>query len=230
MAWAILGGLILALVVAPSAWVRHILARYARPADRYVDEGTGAELAMHLIQRLQLPDVTVESTRLGDHYDPEARAVRLSDANFHGTSLTAITIAAHEVGHAIQHARGERAFHLRYRLARMVQKTERVAGVLMIALPLIGALARVPVFGGGALILTVVGTALLATLVHLVTLPVEFDASFGKALPLLRDGRYLKGNDLFHARRILRAAALTYVAGSLLGLLNFWRLLRLARR
>lgn len=221
---------LLVLIVAPSVWVQQVLRKYAQPADRYVDRGTGAELARHLIARLDLTDVKVEPTESGDHYDPEARAVRLSREHFHGTSLTAITIAAHEVGHAVQHARGERLFALRYQLARAIRQVERVAGVLLVALPLLGALARAPMIGGLSLLGVVVGTAVLGTLVHLVTLPVEFDASFGKALPILQEGRYLKGNDLIHARRILRAAALTYVAGSLLGLLNFWRLLRLMRR
>ena len=80
---------------------------------RYADDldgmpGTGGELAQHLIKELELDGVAVEVTALGDHYDPTDRKVRLSEANHQGRSLTAIAIAAHEVGHAIQHDRGDK--------------------------------------------------------------------------------------------------------------------------
>ena len=229
MAWLILGALGVALVVGPSLWVQRVLHKYSRPLDRYADRGTAAELAEHLITSLELGDVRVEPTETGDHYDPDARAVRLARKHFDACSLTAITIAAHEVGHAMQHARGERMFRLRQRLARTVMQTQRLSGGLIFLMPVVAGVTRQPALAS-LLLVAVVGTALLGTLVHLVTLPVEFDASFGKALPVLERGRYLKSNDHVHARRILRAAALTYVAGSLLGLVNFWRWLRLLRR
>ena len=81
-----------------------------------------------------------------------------------------------------------------------------------------------------ALFLVVVLSMLVNTLVHFVTLPVEFDASFGRALPILREGQYINKNDYRAARRILTACALTYLASSLSGLLNFWRWLKLLRR
>jgi Zn-dependent membrane protease YugP len=229
MIWLLALALLLAVLLGPGLWVRHVLRKYAEPVDRYAACGTGAELARHLLDRLQLGAVKVELTAQGDHYDPVTRSVRLSAAHHDGASLTAVTVAAHEVGHAIQHARGERLFLARQRLALLAMSAQRLAGVLLIATPVIAAVLRAPQAGALCLLLAV-GAAALMTLVHLLTLPVEFDASFGKALPLLAAGNYLHGTDLPHARRILAAAALTYVAGSLSSLLNLARWLAVLRR
>jgi len=223
--------IIIALIVAtvvfgPGIWVRRVLERYAEPADRY--KGSGAQLAQHLLNKNGLSEVSVEKTADGDHYDPEAKAVRLTEDKFDGHSLTAITVAAHEVGHAIQDHEGYAPLRIRGRLVRATRGLERLgAGVLLVS-PFIGALTRAPglgilMFGAGFLTL---GTS---TLVHFATLPTEFDASFSRALPMLDKYGILKTVDRPHARRILRAAALTYVSASLMSLLNiarWWALLR----
>lgn len=229
MVWVIVGLILLGAVVAPGFWVRHVLGKYSEPTDRYRAQGTGAALARHLLDRFELGDIGVEETELGDHYDPQARKVRLSPDNYHGCSLTAVTVAAHEVGHAIQHARGEVLFGYRQRLVRAAMKGERIGSFLIVAAPLFVLVTKFPA-GGLLLLLMAVGTMALGTLVHLVTLPVEIDASFNKALPILKDGDYLHAGDLPHARRILKAAALTYVAGSLASLLNLGRWLVILRR
>ncbi len=229
MLWLIIGLLLLVAVVGPGLWVRRVLQKYSQPADRYREQGTGAALARHLLDRFDLSDVGVEATEMGDHYDPQARKVRLSPDNFGGHSLTAVTVATHEVGHAIQHARGEALFDYRQRLVRVAMGGERVGGVLLLAAPIIVLLTRLPQ-AGLLMLLLAVGTMALGTLVHLVTLPVELDASFNKALPILENGNYLRSGDLPHARKILRAAALTYVAGSLASLLNLGRWLVILRR
>ena len=217
---------VIAVVFGPGIWVQRVLKRYAQPADRY--KGSGAQLARHLLNRNGLSEVSVEKTTDGDHYDPEAKAVRLTEDKFDGHSLTAITVAAHEVGHAIQDHEGYAPLRIRGRLVRATRGLERVgAGVLIIS-PFIGALTRAPglsilMFGAGFLTL---GTS---TLVHFATLPTEFDASFSRALPMLDKYGILKTVDRPHARRILRAAALTYVSASLMSLLNiarWWALLR----
>lgn len=217
---------IAALVFGPGLWVKRVLQRYSAPADRY--SGTGAQLARHLLDKNGLSNVAVEKTQQGDHYDPEDKAVRLSDDKFDGRSLTAITVAAHEVGHAIQDHEGYAPLRIRSRLVRASRNVERLgAGVLLVS-PFVGALTRAPglgilMFVGGLLTL---GTS---TLIHLATLPTEFDASFGRALPMLDKHRILKSVDRPHARRLLRAAALTYVAASLMSLLNiarWWAILR----
>lgn len=218
--------LLFALIFGPGLWVRRVLDRYSQPADRYA--GTGAQLARHLLNKHGLESVSVETTTDGDHYDPEKKAVRLTEDKYHGRSLTAITVAAHEVGHAIQDHEGYAPLRLRSRLVKATRNLERLgAGVLMLS-PFVGAFTRMPglsllVFAAGLMTL---GTS---TLVHFATLPTEFDASFSRALPMLDKHRILKTPDRPHARRLLRAAALTYVSASLMSLLNiarWWALLR----
>ena len=217
---------VLVLVFGPGIWVRRVLEKYSLPADRYA--GTGAQLARHLLNKHGLESVAVEMTKQGDHYDPEDKAVRLTEDKYHGRSLTAITVAAHEVGHAIQDNEGYRPLRLRSQLVKATRNLERVgAGVLMVS-PFIGALTRAP---GLSLIMFAAGFATLgtSTLVHFATLPTEFDASFSRALPMLDRYKILKNPDRPHARRLLRAAALTYVSASLMSLLNiarWWALLR----
>jgi hypothetical protein len=175
-----------------------------------------------------MPEVSVEQSDNGDHYDPSAKAVRLAPDRFHGRSLTAIAVAAHEVGHAIQDQAGYRPLRLRHQLVNSFRNVERLGAGILVISPFIGAITRVPMLGifmflGGLMSL---GTS---TLVHLVTLPTEFDASFGRALPMLDKLGILKAADRPHARRLLRAAAFTYVAASLMSLLNiarWWAILR----
>lgn len=229
MIWLIFTLVLLAGIILPGVWVKQVLKKYSEPVDRYRNEGSGAELARHLLDRFELSDVKVEETEKGDHYDPEARAVRLSPDNFSGHSLTAITVAAHEVGHAIQDARNEALFNTRQRLVRVAVKGERVGSTLLLITPIVLLVTRMPL-ASFLVLLIAVGSMGLATLVHLVTLPVEFDASFNKALPVLEEGHYLHEGDLPHARKILKAAALTYVAGSLASLLNLGRWIAVLRR
>lgn len=226
MAFIIGAALILGLIFLPGLWVQRVLTRYSEPADRY--PGTGAELARHLLDQHELKAVRVEKTEAGDHYDPQDKAVRLTPDKFDGRSLTAITVAAHEVGHALQDRENYAPLRLRSYLVRIAGPMQKVgAGVLMVS-PFIGALTRVPQLG----ILMFVGgflTLATTTLVHFATLPTEFDASFGRALPILDRQGILKPVDRPHARRLLTAAALTYVSASLMSLLNiarWWAILR----
>jgi len=226
MHWLILIFVLLGLVFGPGLWVKQVMERYRKPQDRY--DGTGAELARHLLDQSGLHAVSVEETQKGDHYDPQEKAVRLVAGNFNGRSLTAVTVAAHEVGHALQDAEGFAALRARTRLVKLSRFTERLgAGILMTA-PVIGMITRAPsitalmILGG----LMSLGASVL---VHLVTLPTELDASFNRAMPLLEKGNYLYEVDQPHARKLLKAAAMTYVASSLMSLLNmarWWALLR----
>ncbi len=226
MHWVFLALMIVAVVFGPGLWVQRVMARYSEPEDRY--QGTGGELARHLLNRSDLNEVRVEETEKGDHYDPLEKVVRLTADKFHGRSLTAITVAAHEVGHALQDAQGYGPLKARTRLVGLTQHAQRFGAGILIAAPVIGILTRAPSLTG----LMMLGGFLSlgsATLVHLVTLPTELDASFKRALPLLEKGDYLHEVDLPHARRLLKAAALTYVSASLMSLLNiarWWALLR----
>ncbi|WCE32292.1 zinc metallopeptidase [Vibrio sp. SCSIO 43137] len=229
MFWIVLLLIIALCVFLPSLWVKHVMEKYRQPADRYREQGSGAELARHLLDRFGLDDVGVEETSVGDHYDPVAKAVRLTPDNYSGYSLTAVTVAAHEVGHAIQDSRSDALFLTRQKLVKAAVVGERIAGMMLVAAPIVLMLTRLPQAGALMIVIGVVSIA-LGTLVHLVTLPVEFDASYGKALPMLKEGGYLHDGDLKHAEKILKAAALTYVAASLTSLLNLGRWIAVLRR
>jgi len=217
---------IVALVFLPGLWVRRVLEKYSEPADRY--SGTGADLARHLLDKNGLNAVKVEETPDGDHYDPQDKVVRLTPDKFTGRSLTAITVAAHEVGHAIQDSEGYRPLKMRSKLIKATQKVEKIgAGILMVS-PFIGMITRAPGLG---ILMFVAGLFTLgtSTLVHFVTLPTEIDASFVRALPMLEKNNILHKADRPHARKLLSAAAFTYVSASLMSLLNiarWWTILR----
>ena len=219
--------LILVVVFGPQLWARATFRRYAKEREDF--PGTGGELARHLIERFKLEGVEVEECPSGgDHYDPRDRRVRLSPEHLDGKSLTAVAVAAHEVGHALQHAEGYRPLKARETLVKLAQFNERAGALIMLALPVITLLTRAPSAG---LVMAVAGFLSLgsAVLVHLITLPVEWDASFRRALPILEAG-YLPPAELRAARRVLTAAALTYLAASLAGLLNLARWIALLRR
>ena len=219
--------ILLALILGPQWWAQYTFRRYAGVLPRI--PGTGGELARHLLDRFEMSGVAVEKTEKGDHYDPEARVVRLSPDNHDHNSLTAVAVAAHEVGHAIQHQRNESKLALRTRLVKLAQTTQQIGAGAMFLLPVAMLITRAPSAG---LLMGAIGLGSMAsaTLVHLVTLPVEIDASFGKALPILRAGNYIQTEDEVAVRRVLRAAAFTYVAGSLASLLNLARWLAFLRR
>ena len=219
--------LIIALLFGPQWWAQYTFRRYAKSLDRL--QGTGGELARHLLDRFEMSHVKVEKTEPGsDHYDPTDLAVRLSPNNFDDKSLTAIAVAAHEVGHAIQHHRKEPLLAWRGRLAIFANAVQKFGVTAMMIMPIVTVLTRAPALGG-FLFIVGIGSMFMATLVHLITLPVETDASFNKALPILESG-YIEAEDIPKVRRILRAAALKYLAGSLSSLLNLWRWIAILRR
>ncbi len=221
--------LLVALIYGPGLWARYVLARYHRPRRDF--PGTGGEFARHLLDRLDLREVKVEVAPpgMGDHYDPEAKAVRLGQGYFEGRSLTSVVVAAHEVGHALQDKQAYRPLHARKRLVVSAQTLEKIGAGMLFAIPLVAALLRLPAAG---ILMFFAALASLGSpvVVHALTLPVEWDASFRRALPLLRAGGYLPEKDYPAARRILTACALTYLAASLSSLLNLWRWLRILRR
>lgn len=215
----------LTLVFGPSWWIRHVLKVHG--VERPDLPGTGGEFARHLLDEAKLSGVKVEVTHEGDHYDPDTRAVRLLRNHHDGRSVAAVAVAAHEVSHAIQHARGERAFALRMDLVRNLVWIDRLAMATLVLIPVVFILVKSPVL---AILQVGAAVALLGirVAVHVVTLPVEFDASFGKALPVLEGRRYLSERDMPAARSVLRAAAYTYVAAALATLLSFVRWFRIA--
>ncbi|MEN3375276.1 MAG: uncharacterized protein V7604_631 [Hyphomicrobiales bacterium] len=216
--------LVLAIVFGPQLWIRRVLVQHG--GERPDFPGTGAELARHLLDEAGLQAVPVEQTDKGDHYDPQSRTVRLLPQHHAGRSVAAVAIAAHEVSHAVQHARGEPSFARRVALIGRLIWIERIAGGMLLLAPIVFMLVKSPIL----LALEIMaGIALLGVrvVVHAVTLPVEFDASFGKALPVLERGRYLSDADMPAARSVLRAAAWTYVAAALMTLLDVARWFRI---
>lgn len=224
----ILVALLLLLLFGPNYWAQHTFRRFSKPRDDI--PGNGAQFARHLLDKLEMSHVKVEETREnGDHYDPRDKAVRLSPKNYSDKSLTAITVAAHEVGHAIQDHQNDRMHHLRGRLVGIANVVQQIGAGILVVLPFAALITRSPVIGV-LFFLAGMATMGISSIVHLVTLPVELDASFNKALPILFKGNYIDEKDRPAARKILRAAALTYVAASLASLLNLARWIAILRR
>ncbi len=214
-----------ALIFGPQFWINWTLRKYG--VQRNDMPGTGGELARHLLDDAGLQDVKVEvTTDRGDHYSPEEKTVRLSETHFKGKSITAVAVAAHEVAHAVQHRDGYGPLLWRQRLVKKTIIVERIGGIVLMATPLVFAIVRSPVV---LMLELAVAVGILAStiVVHLVTLPTEFDASFKKALPVLTS--YLPPEEMPGARSVLKAAAFTYVASALVSLLNVARWFRIFR-
>ncbi|CAB5081404.1 hypothetical protein D3OALGA1CA_1321 [Olavius algarvensis associated proteobacterium Delta 3] len=214
------------VVYGPHLWARHVLRRYNQ---REYFSGNGMDLARLVLERLDMADVTVEETAIGDHYDPQSKRIRLTSTNCGRRTLTAAVVAVHEVGHAVQDHTRYPPLRTRTRLVGTAAKLERIGAAIMMGVPVIAMLTRVPA-AGALMFLGGLATLCIPLVVHLLTLPTEFDASFKRALPILDTGNYIPKEDLPAARKILTACALTYVVNALIGLLNVWRWIRILRR
>ena len=140
----IIGALIvLALIFGPSLWVKFVMNRYSSQLPEV--SGTGGELAKHLIERFSLKDVKVEITEQGDHYDPIEKKVRLMREHYESKSLTAIAIAAHEVGHAIQDQQGDKRLATRTKMIPIANKVARWSVAIISLSPIIGIIMRHPI-------------------------------------------------------------------------------------
>jgi len=179
---------------------------------------TGGQVARMLLDRNDLRDIPIEMAggQLGDHYDPTKRVLRLSGEVYQGSSVASISVAAHEVGHAIQHSNGYMPLSLRNLVFPVARFGSSAAwGFIMIGL-------LIPNLGG----LMDIGILLFGTAVafQLITLPVEFNAS-RRALALLDDNGFIADEEKKGARNVLQAAALTYVAAMASGLAQLTRLI-----
>ena len=220
--------IVLAIIFGPTLWVKFVMNRYSSQLPEI--SGTGGELAKHLIERFSLKDVKVEITELGDHYDPIEKKVRLMRQHYESKSLTAIAIAAHEDGHAIQDQQGDKRLATRTKMIPIANKVARMSVAIISLSPLIGIIMRHPMPFSVLLFLGLSGF-FARMLIHAVTLPIEFDASFSKALPILKEGNYISQSSEKAVSRVLNAAALTYVSAALADILNLGRwLVILSRR
>jgi Zn-dependent membrane protease YugP len=184
---------------------------------------TGAEVAETILQRMGVTHVRVEPVagQLTDHYDPSAKAVRLSEGIYGSDSLAAAAVAAHECGHVLQDVKGYKPMNLR---AALVPAANLGAGFGP-TLVMLGLFLGV---GGGFLINVGIALFTASILFHVVTLPVEFDAS-SRALRLINELGILQGEENRAARKVLGAAAFTYVATALYSVLQLLYFLSLSR-
>ncbi len=182
---------------------------------------SGAQVAELILRQNGIRDVQVEMSQgtLSDHYDPRVKKVRLSPENYRGNSLAALAVAAHEVGHAIQHHQSYVPLQLRHTILPVTS----IASWAAFPLFLIGLFLNTP-------LLMDLGIIFFAAVVvfHMVTLPVEFNAS-SRALVQLEKGGLLMSQEIDGAKKVLNAAALTYVAAAAMALLELVRLLILRR-
>ena len=220
--------LVAAIILLPGVWVKMTIKKYSSELPGL--PGTGGQFAAHLLQKFNINDVSVEQgVANGDHYSPQEKKIRLSPDIFNGKSISAVAIAAHEVGHAIQYQRKESIVLLREKLTPVVMVTEKLAMGLVAISPLLIIIFKVPQLGLLAILASLI-TLGLSVLFQFIILPREWDASFNKALPIIKQGAYLNDDELPAARKILRAAAMTYVAATLSSILSVWRWLLFIRR
>lgn len=227
MTIVLLIGAILILTLAPRWWVNKVFAENG--IDRPDFPGSGGQLASHLVHRLNVPDALVMIAEQPSHFNPEKKTIILSPEYYNGKSLTAIAVAAHEVGHLIQNEQRNPWLYLRTRLVKLAQTTDRAGLIMIFLVPVASALTRSPMVAT-LMLAAGVFSMLVNVIVQLVTLPMEYDASFNKALPLLIDGGYVSETDKAELERILKAAAFTYLASALSGLVNLARLRQILRR
>ena len=166
---------------------------------------SGAETARRILREQGIYDVAVEETSgsLSDHYDPRTKVVRLSSDNFHGHHLAGLAVAAQEVGHAIQHAQGYLPLNVRHAILPVANLGSSLGFPLIMAGMIFGATGLIDIgilFFAGAVVF------------QIATLPVEFNAS-SRAMAILSQG-YLAGDEVSSAKRVLNAAAMTYVAAA----------------
>lgn len=206
------------LILGPRAWVNHLLKKHDKnELDLPV---TAGKFAREVLDRQGLQRVRVESTDIGDHYDQQAKAVRLARSRFDRKSLTALTTTAHEVAHALQDASDYPPFVWRTHLAKVAQVAGQLGVVMLVTVPMLSMTSHrpFPFRTVGTAVFGIMGTGLVA---QLAALPSELDASFNRAIPLLRES-HVGPDKIKDARIILVACSMTYVAASMISLLNFW--------
>lgn len=211
------------ICLAASSRVKSTFAKYSKVnSARRI---TGQETAERILRSQGLNDVLVRHVNgdLTDHYDPRTRTVNLSDATYSATSVAAVGVAAHECGHAIQHAKAYAPLTMRSALVPVANFGSMAAWPLII----------IGLFFGGESSLFLINLGILAfslsVLFQLVTLPVEFNAS-SRAIRILQDTGILGVDEMKGTKKVLQAAALTYVASAAASLLQLLRLVMIANR
>lgn len=198
----------------PSIWVSYVLKKNNEilPDMPF----TGKELGLKLLKENKLDNVLIEPIKQVDHYNPLEKKVRISEEKLNKKSITSIAVVAHEIGHAIQDKENYKPLLLRQKLIEKTIIFQRVGSfLLIIGLPSIFAITKSPFITFLAAIL-IMGCLSTNVVIHLITLPVEFDASFKRALPILQ--KYVPNENMRQCRSVLRAAAFTYLAQSIVSI------------
>ncbi len=198
----------------PSLWVNYILKKYNKilPDMPF----TGKELGNKILEEQKLNNVSINPIRQLDHYNPIDKKIHISDDKLNKKSITSIAVVAHEIGHAIQDKENYKPLKLRQSLIERTIVFQRIGSfLLIIGLPSIFAFTKSP-FITFVAALVIMGCLTTNVLIHLITLPVEFDASFKRALPILT--KYVPKENMYQCKSVLRAAALTYLAQSIVSI------------
>jgi len=204
--------------------VQTTFKRFANQASVY--NLTGSMVAREILKRHGLNDVTVEPVagELTDHYDPRSKTLRLSEAVYQSNSVAALGVAAHETGHALQHAQGYAPLVLRSAFVPLAGFGSQLGPMLVI----LGVIFSAGGFGGLLINLGIL-TFTAAVLFTLVTLPVEFNAS-SRALNILSSTGLISAEEYQPVKKVLQAAALTYVAAAVYAIMQLIYLLMLSDR
>jgi len=213
--------------LSPIIWFNFVIKKHDKILENM--PFNGLEFAEQIIKEKGLSGVIIESTKEGDHYDLNEKKVRVKQDRLGNKSITAISVVCHELGHAIQHNENYKPLNRRQVLVKNTAWFSKLGGgILYIGLPTLFATGSFPLIR--VCIILVLLTIIINVLIHLITLDVEIDASFNRALPILRE----KIPSQYHepCRSVLRAAAYTYVIGSLqsfISLRYIWLLILRAR-
>ena len=217
--WIVIG-VGMALSLWAQARVKGTFRKYSRLSTR--SRMTGAQVAQGILETNGIRDVKIEPIRgsMSDHYDPRSKTLRLSESVYASNSMAAFGVAAHEVGHAIQHAQGYAPLGFRSAWVPVANLGGSLSFIVLIAAAFLGGASTA--LGSTA---SLIGVLLFSatTVFTLVTLPVEFDAS-KRALVALQTGGFVSNEELNGARKVLNAAAMTYVAAFITSLLTllYW--------
>ncbi len=222
------------LVIPAALFALYAQGRVGSTFRRFSEVGnrnrlTGAEVARRLLMRAGITDVKVEKVagNLTDHYDPRTKTLRLSEPVYDSESIAALGVAAHETGHAVQHDEGYMPLSIRSAIVPVATFGSTLAFPLVIA----GFFLTSIIGASMSTLLINVGIVLFTAVVafQLITLPVEFNAS-RRAIAMLDEGRILAEDEIAPARKMLNAAALTYVASAAVAIANLLRIILLSNR
>lgn len=221
--WLLLPGMLLSAL---AQW--KVTSTYNKYKQVRTKKGvTGAETARYILKAYNINNISVEQTggTLTDHYSPRENVIRLSSAVYNGTDIAALGVAAHEVGHAIQYDKAYAPIKLRNAIFPVASLGSNLGYILIILGMFLGSM------GSLSDLFVMAGIVLFSffVLFTVVTLPVEFDAS-NRAIKILSGAGFLDAKEIVGAKRVLGAAAMTYIASAITAILNLVRLILISRR